>query len=77
MCLIVGRQQSRYHLIREPVQSGGGGAAQCVFFSLCVSGGAVGGEVENWGVLQSSGALCHAAGAVVAQFVLLLETSDR
>ena len=36
MRLIVGRQQSRYHLIREPVQSGGGGAAECVCVCVCV-----------------------------------------
>lgn len=49
MCLIVGRQQSRYHLIRQPVQSGEGGAAECV--CVCVGRG----EAVGGGVLWLSG----------------------
>lgn len=37
MCLIVGRQQSRYHLIRQPVQSGEGGAEESVCVCVCLA----------------------------------------
>lgn len=62
MCLIVGRRESCYHLIRQPVQSGGGGAEVCVFVDV----GLEGISFIKWGFFVIS------TGAAVNQFAFTL-----